>query len=394
MARSSEDFDITVVTADPEPVDPVAATGPPTLLPLIERITSVGIVSEAIDQRNIQRNVHRTADAGHALILSGSMPTDSNAELIAEVCLVQLAIARDTTDTFHPILDGAGIPIASPAEDVTTAVAARGLACAVRGFGSSGVSREAERQLQRLRSFRPRSPIAAAHAVLAGVELAQTRRGQMLGLQLMANNIGPLHAPSTDDRTRVADGQLDPMTAVVAEALIAAGQILDRPATSDEGIELLSRLVAIIEGPDVDLSTNPLGRGAACTPIETWSLASACGRALSLGGDSRWSEVLGRLSCALIGSSDLDLDHLASDRSSESIIGLIGAAHAIHDARSELQKSRPSSEQSSSNRTPNIPTPRARPLRADYLKADPIPVGPPSPLREGVIRLDSKRRRD
>ncbi|WP_312169261.1 glycosyltransferase [Microbacterium sp.] len=107
---------------------------------------------------------------------------------------------------------------------------------------------------------------------------------------------------------RVADGghgwpepTLRYANAALCEALIAGGNALGRRETLDEGLRMLTGLIAVETSPRGHLSvTGSAGRSIGVTgplwdqqPIEPAAIADACARALEVTGDRRWArEVL------------------------------------------------------------------------------------------------------
>lgn len=104
--------------------------------------------------------------------------------------------------------------------------------------------------------------------------------------------IGPL---STDAAWPWPEPRLSYANAALAEVLVAAGQILDRPDVLDQGLTLL-RWLLDRETVDGHLSPTPVGgarpddRPARFDqqPIEVAAMADACARAQAVTGDDDW----------------------------------------------------------------------------------------------------------
>ena len=99
--------------------------------------------------------------------------------------------------------------------------------------------------------------------------------------------------------------------AVLPEAMIAAGTVLDRPALQRQGLDLLAWLLDH-ETVDGHLSVTPVGGGSDGDsrpafdqqPIEVAALADACARAAAVDGDRRWIAGLTAAAAWFFGDND------------------------------------------------------------------------------------------
>jgi hypothetical protein len=134
-----------------------------------------------------------------------------------------------------------------------------------------------------------------AFAALGAAEVAEydaRHRGARALLADAVTTIGPL---STDHDWPWPEPRLSYANAALAEALVAAGQVLDRPDVLDDGLTLLRWLLdrETFEG---HLSPTPVGgsgrddgpRRFDQQPIEVAAMADACARAHSVTGDDAW----------------------------------------------------------------------------------------------------------
>ena len=136
---------------------------------------------------------------------------------------------------------------------------------------------------------------AMAFAALGAAEVAEfdvRHRGARALLADAVTTIGPL---STDRDWPWPEPRLSYANAALAEVLVAAGQILDRPDVLDDGLTLLRWLVDR-ETVDGHLSPTPVGGSGRDDgpgrfdqqPIEVAALADACARAHAVTGDDDW----------------------------------------------------------------------------------------------------------
>ena len=163
------------------------------------------------------------------------------------------------------------------------------------------------------RAVRRRSPHprAMAFAALGAAELLAVEphhRGAHALLTDAADGMMPPHAnaawPWPEARLRYAN-------AVLPEAMIAIGAVLDRPTLLHHGLDLLAWLLDH-ETVDSHLSVTPVGGAGPFDirpafdqqPIEVAALADACARAATVDGDRRWVDGLGAAEAWFLGDND------------------------------------------------------------------------------------------
>jgi hypothetical protein len=136
---------------------------------------------------------------------------------------------------------------------------------------------------------------AMAFAALGAAELLAVEPRHLRARQLLADtveNIGPVNPDATwpwpEERLSYAN-------AAVAEALIAAGSLLERPAVLTDGLALLRWLLdrQLVDGHLSLVPVGGAGRNDSAPrfdqqPIEVAALADACARAATLTGDDDW----------------------------------------------------------------------------------------------------------
>lgn len=136
---------------------------------------------------------------------------------------------------------------------------------------------------------------AMVFAALGAAELLAVEPRHSRALQLLADAVVTI-GPVTADRTWPwPEARLSYANAALAEALIAAGSLLERPDVLTDGLMLLGWLLEI-QTVDGHLSPVPVagaGLGDRAPrfdqqPIEVAALADACARAESVTGDIAW----------------------------------------------------------------------------------------------------------
>ena len=164
------------------------------------------------------------------------------------------------------------------------------------------------------RALQQRSPYrrAMAMAGLGAAELLAVQPGHADARQLLRDavvSIGPLGPNST---WPWPEPRLAYANAAIAECLIAAGSLLDRPEVLADGLLLLRWL---LERQTVGGHVSPVPVGGAGPhdappafdqqPIEVAALADACARAGSVTGDTAWRDGVDRCIAWFDGDNDL-----------------------------------------------------------------------------------------
>jgi len=154
-------------------------------------------------------------------------------------------------------------------------------------------------------------PRAMALAGLGAAELLAVRPHHLGAHALLtdaADRMAPPHAnaawPWPEARLRYAN-------AVLPEAMIAAGAVLDRQMLLQHGLDLLAWLLDH-ETVNCHLSVTPVGGAGPGDirpafdqqPIEVAALADACARAATVDGDRRWVDGLVAAEAWFLGDND------------------------------------------------------------------------------------------
>lgn len=324
----------------------------PSLTALRGRFSTVGIIEHSIGPEPDITSGHCTDDAGRTLAMAALLDGDEWADEIAIRCLHQLTVSRTPASLLHLRLGADGRPTDDPPSDDAIARAIWGLALAATRIRSQGIRTFALHELERLSGFRSSFPRAAAHAVLGAAELLAVDRTSLIGLRLLVDNLSALPRPDSDSQWPWPEERLSYSNALLCEALLAAGVVLDQRQLILDGLDLLSWLV---EGERADghFSFTPAGGrgpddpgGFDQQPIEAWSMATACARAWSIDRDPAWDEAIEQAARWFGGDNDngtvmwnpetggsfdgLTADGANTNEGAESTIALIGTSIEYH----------------------------------------------------------------
>lgn len=336
----------------------------PGLGSLRTRFSAVGIIEHSIGSEPDIHSGHCTDDAGRTLGVAALLDGDEYADEIAIRCLHQLSVSRSTEALLHLRLGADGKPTDDPPSDDATARAIWGLALAATRIRSQGIRAFARHELERLSGFRSPFPRAAAHAVLGAAELLAVDRTSLIGLRLLVDNLAAVPRPVLDSEWPWPEERLSYSNALLCEALIAAGAVLDQRQLIVDGLDLLAWLVEV-ESAEGHFSFTPTGgRGPGESggfdqqPIEAWSMATACARAWSIDRDPAWNDAIVRSAAWFAGENDsrtrmwnpetggsfdgLQSGGANSNEGAESTIALIGTAIEWHRVQQRnVRESRP-----------------------------------------------------
>jgi len=129
---------------------------------------------------------------------------------------------------------------------------------------------------------------------------------------LLADTIATIGPLGTDGGWPWPEPRLSYANAVLPDALLAAGELLERPDVVADGLTLLGWLLAR-ETVDGHLSPTPVGGagpgdgGPAFDqqPIEVAAMADACARALAVTGDTGWRAGIELAAGWFLGANDV-----------------------------------------------------------------------------------------
>jgi hypothetical protein len=186
-----------------------------------------------------------------------------------------------------------------------------GLGTAAAHTDVSLVGRLAVIQFERAAQARSKSPRALAFAALGAAELLAVKPEHSAARKLITDYAASLAAPTKDPAWPWPEPRLAYANAVLAEAMIAAGVVLDDMMLRQRGLDLLGWLIEY-ETSDGHLSPTPAGgRGAEDAkpgfdqqPIEVATLADACARAAVVDAGAIWPDTVRAAAAWFMGDND------------------------------------------------------------------------------------------
>jgi hypothetical protein len=157
-------------------------------------------------------------------------------------------------------------------------------------------------------------PRAMSFAALGAAEVLADQPRHPDALRLLADCVDVVGGPSDDPGWAWPEARLTYANAVLAEGLVAAGALLERPGVLDDGLVALRWLMA---RETVDGHLSPTGTGGAGPgdlppmfdqqPIEAATMADACARAYGATGEPAWHEGLKLAIGWFLGANDVGL---------------------------------------------------------------------------------------
>jgi hypothetical protein len=166
-------------------------------------------------------------------------------------------------------------------------------------------------QLERAATQRSPWPRAMAFAALGAVELLAVMPDHRAARALLTDAADGMASPSGDAAWPWPEARLSYANAVIPEAMIAAGGVLERPSLLNHGLELLGWLLDH-EMADGHLSVTPVGGAGPGDirpafdqqPIEVAALADACARAAVVDDERRWVDGVAAAAAWFLGEND------------------------------------------------------------------------------------------
>ncbi|MDX1888098.1 glycosyltransferase [Mycolicibacterium sp. 050158] len=203
-----------------------------------------------------------TDDMARLLVVATRQPDPSGAvNGLAGLAVRFLNDAQSHAGTCRNRMDGKGNWIDEPTLQDWWGRCLWALGTAAAHSSVGLVRRIAVIQFERAAKVRSPYPQAMAHAALGAAEIL---------------SVEPDHAIARALLTAYADGAIESAdaSAVVAEAMIAAGAALERPELCSGGLDMLGSLL----------------EGGGRQPIEVAALADACARAAGVDASPRWPD--------------------------------------------------------------------------------------------------------
>jgi hypothetical protein len=222
-----------------------------------------------------------------------------------------LGDAQTLTGACRNRMDSTGRWVDEPAVDDPWGRCVWGLGTAAALSPVAWARQTALMQFERAAQVRSPSPRAMAFAALGAAELLTVQPEHQLARALLVDYVRSLPAPTGDPAWPWPEARLAYANAVIAEAMIAAGQALDDPVLRRRGLDLLAWLV---DYETVDGHFSPTPVAGRCDddarpafdqqPIEVSSLAEACARAATVDPGAAWPQAVRRAAAWFEGDND------------------------------------------------------------------------------------------
>jgi hypothetical protein len=239
-----------------------------------------------------------TDDMARVLVVATRQPhTEGLVNGLAGVAVRFLNEAQTFTGACRNRMDNTGRWIDEPSTGDHWGRCIWGLGTAAAHSDVSLVGRLAVIQLERAAQARSTSPRAMAFAALGAAELLAVDPDHRVARKLITDCAALFPPPNDDPAWPWPEPRLAYANAVLPEAMIAAGGVLDDSALSQRGLDLLGWLVEY-ETSNGHLSPTPVGGrgpedvrpGFDQQPIEVSSLADACARAAAVDSNPIWHD--------------------------------------------------------------------------------------------------------
>ncbi|GIM96292.1 glycosyltransferase [Paractinoplanes toevensis] len=303
------------VVSSPTPTVPA-----PTFAHLVRLTDDTGLFEHA--RHAIPRREHGycTDDVARGLVVTSRESDPSRQVLrLAERYLAFLTHAQDAQGAFHNRLGFNRTWTDQPSLGDWWGRALWGLGTAAARSPASWIREEALLAFTRGATCRSPAPRAMVFAALGAAELLRVDPDHEPAADLLADAATAIGRPGLDPRWPWPDERLTYANAALAEALIAAGDLLADPAALAAGLRMLTWLLEI-QTSDDHLSVLPAAgwqRGGPRLrhdqqPIEVAALADACATAASITGDHEWRDGVSRCIAWFLG--DNDADHVMWDQ--------------------------------------------------------------------------------
>ncbi|MCU1695940.1 MAG: hypothetical protein JWR34_2003 [Mycobacterium sp.] len=254
-----------------------------------------------------------TDDMARVLVVVSREEPDPDRKLngIAGLAMRFLGEAQALTGACRNRMDSTGKWTDEPALEDAWGRCIWALGTAAAQGNTAFVRESAKIQFERAALQRSPSPRAMAFAALGAAELLTADPNHVEARELLTSYVRTVLAPSEDPAWPWPEPRLAYANAVLAEAMIAAGTVLDDAALQRRGLDLLGWLVDY-ETVDGHFSPTPVGgRGADDVrpafdqqPIEVSSLADACARAAAADPSPMWPDGVRRAAAWFEGDND------------------------------------------------------------------------------------------
>lgn len=293
---------------------PARAVPAPTFAHLARLTDDTGLFEHA--RHAIARREHGycTDDVARGLVVT-SREADPSPEVLqlAERYLAFLTHAQDTRGAFHNRLGFNRSWTDQPGLGDWWGRALWGLGTAAARSPAPWIRKEARIAFARGASCRSVAPRAMAFAGLGAAELLRADPDNVLATALLSDASTAIGHPDPDPHWPWPHERLTYANAALAEAVIAAGDLLHDPPALAAGLRMLTWLLDI-QISDDHLSVLPSAgwqRGSPRLrhdqqPIEAAALADACATAANITGGHVWDRGLHRSIAWFLGDNDVN----------------------------------------------------------------------------------------
>ena len=254
-----------------------------------------------------------TDDMARVLVVSAREPRpDTAVQQLVELSVRFLGDAQGLAGDYHNRMNSRGRWTDRRSFDDCWGRSVWGLGTAVAYTGAGWVRQVALAQFERAARRRSPWPRTMAFAAIGAAEVLTARPAHREAQALLAAAADMLSTKDDGLAWPWPEPTLEYANAVIPEAMIAAGSLLDRPALLRRGLDLLGWLLDH-ETIDGHLSVTPAGGSTPGAnrpafdqqPIEVAALADACARAAGVdGANPTWADGVQRAVAWFLGDND------------------------------------------------------------------------------------------
>ncbi len=285
---------------------------PPTLAHLSRLTDELGISEHAKESFPRTPRMYCTDDAGRLLAVASLHSGDPDARRLASIAISFLVRAQELSGRFRLRMTGDGHWTDDPHSDDADGRALYGLGVAAATSPWSDVRDTARMMFRRAGDLRSRYSRATAHAALGAVAILAEHPDDEVAGRMLADAATSMPRPNHGDQWLWPEPRLTYGNALLAEALIAIGQVTADEEVLDDGLVMLTWLAERETMGDRFSFTPVAGRGPGefgpsfdQQPIEAWTMADACLRAFAVTRDSTWARYVAQAAEWFLGRNDL-----------------------------------------------------------------------------------------
>ena len=251
-------------------------------------------------------------DMARVLVVATREP--GNERAMRDLTMLSLRFLLDALDSqgrCRNRMNRSGVWEDSPALEDCWGRTIWGLGTAVARSDDGQIRQLAMKGLERAMRQRSTWPRSMAFAALGAAEVLKVDPGDMSARALLSDAADAVTGPGQSAAWPWPEKRLTYANATLAEAFVAAGSVLERPALLQHGLELLEWLL-VRETEHGHLSVTPVGGsgpdeerpGFDQQPIEASALADACARAADVDANQRWTDGIAAATHWFLGDND------------------------------------------------------------------------------------------